>query len=84
MDAIDAEEPVVPPAVAAAVRAFLDRLRAAALEQYPAIGEGADLRISGEQLAGGALAADGHVVHLAGFQVEPAPGQRAGETMDVA
>ncbi len=85
MDAIDAEEPVVPPALVAAVKAFLDRLHKAALEQYPAIGEGADLRISGEQLAGGALAAEGHVVHLAGFQVEmPASGRRAGETVDIA
>jgi hypothetical protein len=85
MDAIDQEEPVVPPSLAADVKAFLDRLRAAAVNQYPSLGEGTDLRISGEKLAGGALAAEGHVVHLAGFEVEsPAADPRAGEAMDIA
>jgi hypothetical protein len=49
------------------VRAFLDRIRRATAERFPALGEGEDVRLSGEGIAGGALAAEGRVVHLAGY-----------------
>lgn len=48
---------------------FLARLRDAAAERFDALGEGEDLRLSGAGIAGGALAAGGRVVHLAGFAV---------------
>jgi hypothetical protein len=48
---------------------FLERLRGAAAERMPALGEGEDVRLSGHGIAGGAIVADGRVVHLAGFRV---------------
>ncbi len=51
------------------VRRFLEKMKAAAAERFAALGEGEDLRLSGEGIAGGALAAGGRVVHLAGYAV---------------
>ena len=54
-----------------------DLLRAATTlqeEQYPAVGLGEDLRLSGATLAGGALVVDGRVVHLAVFPSGSAQG----------
>lgn len=50
-------------------RAFLQRFLKAAGERFPALGEGEDIRLSGKGIAGGALAAEGRVVHLAGYAV---------------
>jgi len=50
----------------AEARAFLDRVRGAGTETFPALGEGEDIRLSGEGITGGALVAEGRVVHLAG------------------
>lgn len=52
-----------------AVERFLARMQAAAEERFAALGEGEDIRLSGKGVAGGALAAGGRVVHLAGFAV---------------
>jgi hypothetical protein len=52
-----------------AVRQFIERTKAAAAQHYPALAEGQDIRILGTGLAGGALGADGRVVHLAAFEV---------------
>jgi len=51
------------------VRRFLERVGAAAGERFVALGEGEDIRLSGEGWAGGALAAGGRVVHLAAHGV---------------
>jgi hypothetical protein len=53
----------------AEVRRFLDSIRAADGERFAALGEGEDIRLTGKGVAGGALALDGRVVHLAGFRV---------------
>jgi len=53
------------------VRKFLDDMQAAALERFPAPGEGEDLRIESDAVAGGALYADNRVVHLCSFPAEP-------------
>ena len=53
----------------AEVRRFVDALCAAAGERFEALGEGEDIRLTGEGVAGGALAVGGRVVHLAGFAV---------------
>lgn len=70
LDALEtfAGEPVAPAEDEA--RSFLERLRNAAAERAPALGEGEDIRLTGNGIAGGALVADGRVVHLAGFQVD--------------
>ena len=52
-----------------AVRRFLDSLLSAGAERFAAVGEGEDIRITGTGITGGALAASGRVVHLAGFAV---------------
>jgi hypothetical protein len=51
------------------VRRFLDSILGAAAERFPALGEGEDIRLTGEGVSGGALTANGRVVHLAGFAV---------------
>ncbi|MEN8133320.1 MAG: DUF6569 family protein [Pseudomonadota bacterium] len=51
------------------VTAFLNRVAGADGETYLALGEGEDLRLSGEEIAGGVLVADNHVVHLAAFDI---------------
>jgi hypothetical protein len=50
---------------------FLERLAKASAESFGALGEGEDIRLSGKGIAGGALAARGRIVHLAGFAVAP-------------
>ena len=67
--ALDAIETAAGKALApseAKIRSFLDRLRNAAEERFPGVGEGEDIRLTGEGVAGGALAVDGRLVHLAG------------------
>ncbi|MGH7605294.1 MAG: ARPP-1 family domain-containing protein [Gemmatimonadaceae bacterium] len=51
------------------VRLFLERVGAAGAERFAALGEGEDIRLSAEGLAGGALASGGRVVHLAAHGV---------------
>ena len=53
------------------VRKFLDEMQSAAFERFPALGEGEDLRIESDALAGGALYAGNRIVHLCGFPAEP-------------
>jgi hypothetical protein len=55
----------------ASVRSFLDAILAAEAERFQALGEGEDVRLTGEGVTGGALTVDGRVVHLAGFAVSP-------------
>jgi hypothetical protein len=50
-------------------RRFLESIAAAACERFPALGEGEDIRLRGEGISGGALAANGRLVHLAGFAI---------------
>jgi hypothetical protein len=53
-----------------ATKDFLEQVGQAEGEAYAAIGIGEDLRLSGENLAGGALVAEGRVVHLAAFRLD--------------
>lgn len=70
MDAIEASAAEAKPPVEEAVRRFLDEMKAAALERFPALAEGEDLRIESDAVAGGALYAGGRIVHLCAFAVE--------------
>jgi len=69
LDAIETEAGKVLAPPEEDVRRFLDSIRSAAAERFPALGEGEDIRLTGEGVSGGALAANGRVVHLAGFAV---------------
>ena len=51
------------------VQRFLDSIVAASGERFAALGEGEDIRLRGNGIAGGALAVDGRLVHLAGFAI---------------
>jgi hypothetical protein len=50
-------------------QAFLDLVWATNAERFKALGEGEDIRLTGQRIAGGALAAGGRLVHLAAFVV---------------
>jgi endonuclease YncB( thermonuclease family) len=54
---------------------FLSKPRDAAQERFPAIGSCDDVRLTGDGVVGGGLAADGKVVHLVAF---PGPKRRGG------
>jgi hypothetical protein len=70
MDAIEAQQSEAAPPVEEAVRRFLEDMQAAAVQRFPALAEGEDLRIESEAVAGGALYAGGHIVHLCAFRIE--------------
>jgi hypothetical protein len=50
------------------VRKFLQAVAEADWQEFAAIGLGQDLRLEGQALAGGALVANGSVVHISAFQ----------------
>ena len=52
-----------------AARKFLDEIMSVAAERFPAIGEGEDLRIESDSMAGGALVLADRVVHVCTFRV---------------
>jgi hypothetical protein len=72
MDANGSPEKVDAVATLEDVRRFLDEMAKAATEKYPALGEGEDLRLTAKDIEGGALVADGRLVHLAAYRVEEA------------
>jgi len=67
MDAIETKKDAVVAAAESDVRRFLEALQASGAERFAALGEGEDIRLSGERIEGAALMADGRVVHLAGY-----------------
>ena len=78
LDAIDtpAGEPNAMP-TADGPKSFLDVLRAAEIVEMPAVGMGSDLRFKSGEIAGGALIADGSLLHLFAFRLD-----QTGETSD--
>ena len=67
MDAVETRKDATVAAAESDVRRFLESLKTATAERFAALGEGEDIRLSGDQVEGGALMAEGRVVHLAGF-----------------
>ncbi|MBP1623778.1 MAG: hypothetical protein H6Q07_1798 [Acidobacteria bacterium] len=49
------------------VEGFLKSVREAKMEEFPAVGEGVDIRFSGRDITGAALAVDDRIVHLSAF-----------------
>ena len=78
MDAIEKPATEARPPVEEVVRRFLEDMKAAALQRFPSLGEGEDLRLESATIAGGALAADDRIVHLCAFQVEKPAGRPIG------
>jgi hypothetical protein len=56
-------------------REFLARVSRARAEGYAAVGDGRSLRLEGERVIGGALEADGWLVHLSAFELPEGPGR---------
>ena len=67
MDAVETRKDATVAAAEKDVRQFLEALKAATAERFAALGEGEDIRLSGDVVEGGALMADGRLVHLAGY-----------------
>jgi hypothetical protein len=67
MDAVETKKDATVAAAERDVRAFLESLKVATTERFAALGEGEDIRLSGSAIEGGALMAEGRVVHLAGY-----------------
>lgn len=67
LDAMQRGDRLSPTPSAEVARRFLASIAAAPCACFPALGEGEDIRLSGEGVAGGALAVDGQLVHLAAF-----------------
>lgn len=49
------------------VDTFLKSISDAKAEEFPAVGEGLDVRLSGHNIIGAALVADDHIIHLSAF-----------------
>lgn len=64
MDAIEGQAREAKPPVEDVVRKFLEDMKAAVVERFPAVGEGEQLRLESDTLAGGALLTDDHLVHV--------------------
>ena len=77
LDALDrarsdsAETRAHPIPTRAKAAAFLRKVAKAKDEEFPALGEGQDLRLTGPRLTGAALKVDGRLVHLSAFSVSP-------------
>jgi hypothetical protein len=69
MDAIEEPDQQREAVSEQAVTEFLSRIKASAIESFPAVGEGQDLRLHGRRISGGALLVDGRLVHLSAFSV---------------
>ena len=75
MDAIETPGKEPQPPLDEAVRQFLDDMMTAALQRFPGIGKGEQLRLESASLAGSALVADGRIVHLCAFRSERPSGE---------
>lgn len=69
MDAIEEPDQQREAVSEQAVTEFLSRIKALAIESFPAVGEGQDLRLHGRGISGGALLAEGRVVHFSAFSI---------------
>jgi len=78
MDAIEEASPEANPPVEESVRRFLDDMKSAPVQRFPALAEGEDLRIESDAVVGGALYAENRLVHLCAFQVEKPVGRPIG------
>ncbi len=72
LDAIDAMQAGSEGAATATddPQVMLDDTAKAAVERFPAVGEGEDLRLHGERLTGGALVKEDRVIHLCAFRLQ--------------
>ncbi|RLJ17523.1 hypothetical protein DJ031_14535 [bacterium endosymbiont of Escarpia laminata] len=70
LDAIDTMQTGPEGAATDDPQVMLDDTARAAVECFPAVGEGEDLRLHGERLTGGALVKEDRVIHLCAFRLQ--------------
>ncbi|RLJ17273.1 hypothetical protein DJ030_14540 [bacterium endosymbiont of Escarpia laminata] len=70
LDAIDTMQTGSERAATDDPQVMLDDTARAAVECFPAVGEGEDLRLHGERLTGGALVKENRVIHLCAFRLQ--------------
>jgi hypothetical protein len=73
LDALDAGEADGAPAGPEVAQAFVEAVSAVGVEAFAAVGEGEDLRLASPAVTGGALVAEGRVVHLCAFPLQRSP-----------
>ena len=79
IDALEEYRESVPAPERPQVESFLQGVAAAPFAPFPAVGVGEDLRLQAPGLAGGALAAEGALLHLCAF---PMPGEERRQPVD--
>ena len=79
IDAIEEYRDAVPAPARAEVEALLKRVAKAPAAPFQAVGLGEDLRLQAPGLSGGALAAEGELLHLCAFQI---PGEESRQPAD--
>ena len=67
LDAIDVGAPKTVSPCVTEIQSFLNGCPATPTERFKAVGEGEDLRLTGSNITGAALVADGRIVHLCAF-----------------
>lgn len=73
LDALDVSDANVPvPPSQEAVQTFLQGIARAEAQTFTALGEGEDVRLTGDHLAGGALIVEGRILHLSAFRLAEA------------
>ena len=77
MEALREPESVAEVASTDVARDFIGQIVNAATTRYPAIGEGEDLRLESDQIAGGGLEARDRLIHLCAFVEERHPKGRS-------
>ena len=70
LDSLELAEPFEDPVDGEMAKRFLADLAGSTFARFPAVGLGEDLRIQSRMVAGGALVADGRVVHLWAFPLK--------------
>ncbi|QYZ67523.1 MAG: hypothetical protein OI74_09385 [Gammaproteobacteria bacterium (ex Lamellibrachia satsuma)] len=70
LDAIDTAQAGSEGAATDDPQVMLDDTAKAAVECFPSVGEGEDLRLHGERLSGGALVKENRVIHLCAFRLQ--------------
>lgn len=70
LDAIEMPKKKAVTASREAVEELLSAVSQAAAKTFPAVGEGADIRLTGPNVTGAGLVAKGRVVHLSAFRLE--------------
>jgi hypothetical protein len=69
LDALESPENPAKTADRSAAQELLLSISRAKAETFPSLGVGEDIRLTGTGLAGGALTADGRIVHLSAFRL---------------